>query len=273
VGATIGPLGDKAYVQLRPAVVPPQHESWPDMKILFELAKRLGFGDQFWHGDIEAGFSDQFAPSNVTMAKLRQNPGIITIDLNMEYNKYSKVDQTGHFLGFNTPSKRIEIYSSLFRERGYDPLPIWKDPIAFCFPDDDITEKYPLLLINSKVIEYCHSQHRAIAALRKRVPQPFLEINPRKAGELGINDEDQVMLETPYGSITLHAKLTDDIGYDVVCTQNGWWQGCDELSIPGHDPYSSKGANVNLLYRTDKIDPISGSLPIKGHPCNIRKVE
>jgi anaerobic selenocysteine-containing dehydrogenase len=45
VGGNIGPSGDKGYIQLRPAVVPPQHESWPDMKIMFELAKRLGQGD------------------------------------------------------------------------------------------------------------------------------------------------------------------------------------------------------------------------------------
>ena len=68
-------------------------------------------------------------------------------------------------------------------------------------------------------------------------------------------------------------RLTEGISLNVVSTQNGWWQGCEELNIPGYDPYSSKGANVNLLYRTDKIDPISGSLPIKGHPCNIRKAE
>jgi anaerobic selenocysteine-containing dehydrogenase len=271
VGAVIGPLGDKAYVQLRPAVVPPQHESWPDMKIIFELAKRLGFGDQFWNGDVEAGFDYQFAPSKITLEQLRRHPGGMTLDLNMEYNKYSKVDETGHFLGFNTPSKRIEIYSSLFKEHGYDPLPTWKDPIPYCFPNDNIAEKYPLTLINGKVIEYCHSQHRAIPALRKRVPQPFLEIHPERACELGIEDQDQVMLETPYGSITLRAKLTESIAYDVVCTQNGWWQACDELNLPGYDPYSSRGANVNLLYRTEKIDPISGSLPIKGHPCNVRK--
>jgi len=35
---------------------------------------------------------------------------------------------------------------------------------------------------------------------------------------------------------------------------------------------SSKGANVNSLYRTDKIDPISGSFPVKGYPCNVPKV-
>lgn len=271
VGANIGPLGDKAYVQLRPAVVEPQHESWPDMKIVFELAKRLGRGDVFWDGDIEAAFDFQFAPSGITIEQLRANPGGITIDLPMEYRKYSKTDDKGSFSGFPTPSKRIEIYSSTFKDHSYDPLPTWKDQLSFCFPDRNISKEYPLILINGKVIEYCHSQHRSLPSLRKRVAHPFLEIHPQRARELGCKDGDRVILETLYGSITLQAKITDSIAYEVVCTQNGWWDACHELKLPGYDPYAPGGANVNLLYSTDIIDPISGSLPIKGYPCNVRK--
>jgi len=80
-----------------------------------------------------------------------------------------------------------------------------------------------------------------------------------------------VVVETPYGSITLQAKLTDRIPYDVVCTQNGWWQSCPELNLPGYDPYSPEGANSVLLYSAENIDPLSGCLLIKGHPCNVRK--
>lgn len=272
VGVNIGPLGDKGYIQLRPAVVPPQHESWPDMKIIFELAKRLGKGDTFWGGDIEAGFNHRLAPSNVTVAQLKANPEPVTIDLTMEYRKYAKKDESGHFVGLPTPSKRVELYAMAFKEAGHDPLPSWKEPLSACFPGENIREKYPLLVINSKVVEYSHSQHRAIPSLRKRVPHPYLEINPTRAQALGIEDGHAVLLETPHGSITLTAKLTDDIAPDVVCTQNGWWQACEALDLPGYDPYSSKGANVNLLYETKNIDPISGSLPIKGYPCKVKKV-
>ena len=134
-----------------------------------------------------------------------------------------------------------------------------------------IDPKYPILFTGNKIIEYCHSQHRSIPFLRKRVPHPFLEINSEKGKELGLENGDKVVVETPYGCITLIAKLTEDIAYNVVCTQNGWWQACPELGLPGYDPYSSEGANVNLLYNTDGVDPISGSLQLKGHPCNIRK--
>ena len=271
VGVNIHPLSEKAQVQLRPAVVPPEHESWPDMKIIFELAKRLGLGDKFWDGNIEAGFNYQFAPANITVEQLRMNPGGISIDLSMEYRKYGKKDEAGNSPGFPTPSQRVEIYSSLFKDHGYEPLPVWQEPVTFRFAQTNLAEKYPLIITSAKVIEYSHSQHRALPALRKRVPHPFLEINPLTARELGANEGDWLIVETPYGSITLQAKLTEGIPPNVVCTQNGWWQACPELNLPGYDPYSSEGANLNLLHRTEEMDPISGSLPLKGHPCNVRK--
>src|SRR3990172_2201110 len=36
-----GSLDTSCHIQLRRQVVPPLHESWPDVKIIFELAKRL----------------------------------------------------------------------------------------------------------------------------------------------------------------------------------------------------------------------------------------
>jgi anaerobic selenocysteine-containing dehydrogenase len=270
IGVNRSSLSDKAFIQMRPAVVPPQYESWPDMKIIFNLAKRLGLGNRFWDGNVEAAFDYQFAPLSITVEQIRRTPGGIPVSLPMQYRKYRNKDDAGNFIGFPTPSKRVEIYSAIFKEHGYEPLPTWKAPAIL--KRADIAENYPLILTSSKVVEFCHSQHRALPSLRKRVPHPFLEINVTKASELGLKERDWVIVETPYGSITLQAKLTDGIPYNVICTQNGWWQSCPELKLPGYDPYSSEGANVILLYSAENIDPISGCLLIKGHPGNVRKV-
>lgn len=273
VKADFKPLRARTHVQLRPAVVPPQHESWPDMKIIFELAKKLGLGDKFWDGDIEAAFNYQLAPSHITVEQLRMNPGGISLDLPAEYQKYSKKDATGKFSGFPTPSKRVELYSQVFKDHGYHPLPIWEEPVISRFARTNLAGKYPLILISEKPAPFCHAQHRALPSLRKVAPYPYLEINPLKAREIPCQDEDWIILESPHGSITLQAKVTDKVPYNVICTQHGWWQGCPELNLPGFDPYSPEGANVNLLYTTEEKDPISGCLPIKGYPCNIRKKE
>jgi anaerobic selenocysteine-containing dehydrogenase len=261
------------HVQLREPVIPPQHDSWPDMKVIFEMSKRLGLGDRFWDGDIESAFNFMVAPSNITIEQLRRNPGGISLNLRLEYEKYAKKDSSGRFLGFDTPSKRVELYSQVFKEHGHDPLAVWKEPPTFHFARTDLASKYPLILINVKLLQYSHGQHRAIPSLRKAVPYPFVEINITKASELGIEPGERVILESPHGNITLRAEPTDVVPYNVVSTQHGWWQECQDLDLPGFDPYSKDGANVNLLHGTEEIDVISGSLPLKGYPCNIRKNE
>src|SRR5581483_5229938 len=52
----------KLHVQYRPAVVEPLGERRSDTWIIFELAKRLGLGENFWHGDIEAAYEHELAP-------------------------------------------------------------------------------------------------------------------------------------------------------------------------------------------------------------------
>ena len=70
------------------------------------------------------------------------------------------------------------------------------------------------------------------------------------------------------------AKVTDKIVSGVVCCTFGWWQGCPQLGIPPLDPFGSEGANFSLLVNGyEENDPISGSIPIHGYLCSIKKAE
>src|SRR5207237_9263609 len=44
----------QSLIQLRTALVPPPGEARPDTAIVFDLAGRLGLGEQFWNGEIDA---------------------------------------------------------------------------------------------------------------------------------------------------------------------------------------------------------------------------
>jgi anaerobic selenocysteine-containing dehydrogenase len=54
------------YVQLRPAIVLPRGEARADIDVVFDLAVRLGLGDHFWNGDVEAALAHHLAPSGLT---------------------------------------------------------------------------------------------------------------------------------------------------------------------------------------------------------------
>ena len=50
------PIETMAHIQFREAAVPPLHERRSDVEIVFGLAQRLGFGAEFWDGDIDAAY-------------------------------------------------------------------------------------------------------------------------------------------------------------------------------------------------------------------------
>ncbi len=253
-------------LQWREPVAVPRDESKDELWIIFELARRLGFSDDFWDGKLDAAFESMLAPLDIELEDLKKADGGIFVQGPRDYQKYKKD-------GFGNMSGRVELFSQHLKDIGQAPVPEWRNPCDIFQAAGIQTSDYPFLLINSKLRGYCHSQHRAIPSLRKLNPYPFLEINEKKAKKMGIAQGDPVALETVYGKITLQARLSNSIAQDVVCTQHGWWQACPELGLPGNDVFSSSGANVNLLYKNDFTDPISGSVHMRGFPCKINKLK
>lgn len=260
------------WVQLRPRVIPPLYESRSDLEIIFDLAKRLGVGEHFFGGDIEAAFNHQLAPSGLTVQQLRAHPMGMRFAAQTRYQKYAELDpQTGHPRGFRTPTRKIEIYSTTFAKAGYDPLPVYQEPGEGPASCPNATQEYPLMLTFFRVVQFCDEQHRNIPRLRRPATEPFLEIHPQTATAVGITDGEWVIVETVTGRVKLKAKFRDSLHPQVVATQYGWWQGCKELGCPGYDPFGPEGANANLLVPNEAIDPISGSVPHRSQKCRVRK--
>ncbi len=259
------------FVQLRKRIVPPLHESRPDMEIIFELAKRLGLGDQFWDGDIRAAFDAQLAPTGLSVKDLEENPAGIQVDVPVKHHKYREPNpETGRPRGFKTATGRVELYLESFLEKGQPPTPKFEPPLP---AGADDPESYTLTMITAKVLEFCHGQHRAIPSLRKLRPDPQVDIHPRTAGALGVSDGEWVRLKTPQGSVRVRARVTDAIRLDVVCTQHGWWQECKELELPGYDAFSESGANLNRIIGSGVVDPVSGATPNRSSRCRIERLD
>jgi len=262
------------WAQLRPAVVQPLHESRSDLTIIFDLAKRLGLAQYFFDGDLDAAFNYQLAPSGLTTQKLRENRIGMSADTRTRYQKYAEIDpQTDRAQGFNTPTRKMEIYSTSFAGAGYPPLPGCAALNDNSDGYSDVAEEYPMVLTFFRLVQFCDQQHRNIPRLRRQVREPFLEIHPNTAADLNIKVGEWVTLETPVASIRLKTKFAAFLDPRVVCTQYGWWQECKELGLGGYDPFGPEGANANRLTLNDLTDPISGSVPHRSQRCRVRKLE
>ncbi|MDR5694789.1 MAG: molybdopterin-dependent oxidoreductase [Armatimonadota bacterium] len=75
--------------------------------------------------------------------------------------------------------------------RDYTPFPTWRKPTMEGSPPE-----YDLYLISYKLIEFKQSRSSQIPLLAELAPRQWLEINPKTARARGINDGDEVWVES-----------------------------------------------------------------------------
>ncbi len=253
------------HVQLRPRMTDPVGESRSDTEVVFELAGRLGMGADFFNGRIEDGWDHQLAPLGLTAAQLREQPGGVDLPLRTEYRKYADLAENGAVAGFATPTRRVELYSERLAEHGYPAVPAAEPPV----PD----ARHPLVLTCAKNGYFCHSQHRGISSLRKRSPEPAVDLSAELAAERGIEDGQWVRITTASADVRMRARIDPALHRDVVVAEYGWWQPAPDLALPGSDPLEDGGTNYNLLVGDDAHDPVSGSVPLRSTFCDVRPDE
>jgi anaerobic selenocysteine-containing dehydrogenase len=236
---------------LRTPVIEPLGESWPDWKLWFELAKRLGFGEYFPWDHVEDALAHFLEPSGITIQGLKDDSRGMFWG-NQDVVKRYKFRQEG----FPTPSGKVEIYSERLAQMGYDPLPTYHEPAESPVSQPEVSKEYPLIYTTgARIKEFTHSQHRNIPRLRKMHPDPLMDINPDDAGKLGIREGDMVLAESPRGKARFKAHVTPDILPRVVHMEAGW----------GGD------ANINFLTQDENLDPISGYPAFRSGLCRVRK--
>jgi anaerobic selenocysteine-containing dehydrogenase len=271
IGFEVSPEA-QSLVQLRRQVVEPRGEARSDTEIVFDLARRLGLGAHFWEGDIEAAYRNRLSPSGIALETLREDPKGVRVPLKPRYRKFAE-QKDGVPQGFNTPTRKIELYSETMLNHGYSPLPEYEEPLVSPLTRPDLVERFPLILTCAKHILFCESQHRALPSLRRQALDPEVELHPAAAAERGIGPGDWVRVDTPDGSIRARARLNDSLEPHVVCGQHGWWQACSDIGAPGYDPFGPDGANFNLIIGSEAIDPVSGSVPHRAYLCQIHRAD
>ena len=249
VGYVYGVTSGMPYILLRKKVIEPLWECWPDWKFWCELGRRMGYEDLFpWQTDEEV-IEHWLKPTGLTIKQLsEQNPeGVFFAD-----KKYDMC-QKGEF---NTPSRKIEIYSQTLAEYGYDPLPVHIEPSQSPISCPDLIKEYPLILTTgARALEYTHTQMRNVSQLQQSAPEPMAEIHPDTAMKYGIVDGDTIAVETRKGQIKIKVRTTEDLAPGVVSIPHGWAQ-----------------ANANLLTELEPRDPVTGYTELKALLCRIRKI-
>jgi anaerobic selenocysteine-containing dehydrogenase len=259
----------QSLVQMRAPLVSPVGEARSDIEVIFDLASRLGLGEHFFDGDVNAGWAHQLEPSGVTLEALRADPAGIRLPLDTRHRKYAAAGDDGVPAGFATPTGRIELYAEGFLDVGQPPVPTFTEPALSPRSRPDLAGEFPLVLTCSKSLYFCETQHRQIASLRRHVPDPQVELHPDTAAARGIAEGDWVEIATPKGRVRARSAFDSTLAPDVVCGQHGWFEPCEELDLPSHPPFGPGSANLNLVLSQIPSDPISGSSPLRAQVCEV----
>lgn len=231
------------YVQLSEQAIEPCGEARSNVWLFSQLAQRMGFTEPCFRDTVD----DLIAQALCTADPERQHPwmaGITAETLQAaggaQRLRFEEEKSGQRFLPFaqgpfETPSGRIELYSSALAAQGADPLP------AFCPAPESrhipASERYPLEFLGRKGDHYMNSTfinlpgHRAMESAHNGV----LEIHSEDAVPRGIADGDTVEIFNDRGSLALRAHVNGSVRPGVVAARLNW----NKLSEGGH--------NVNLL--------------------------
>ena len=188
-------------VQLMRPVEKVHENTKHDLDILTEVGTRL-FGDPFDFGDVEAVFEElrQVCPSYHGMTYDALD------EAGIQWPCYEPGDEGDQYLyedGFETDSGLGQIEGVRHQE-----------------PEETPDEEYPLILTTARLEEHYNTgtMSRRSPTLKRQYPGNFVDVHPNDAERYGIEDGQEVRLESRRGEITVEAHVTEDIKEGSVWT-------------------------------------------------------
>jgi ferredoxin-nitrate reductase len=267
---------DRSVNYLQKAVEPPG-EARSDLDIFVDVANRLGFKDR--DGKPLVAFCEPRDAFNEWRKVSKGRPcdySGMTYELIVEHGAIRWPCNEAHPHGterlyedlrFPTGIDECESYGADFLTGNKHTRADYKriDPKGKAFlrpahwrlqPNPPSTE-FPFVLSTGRVVYHFHTRTKTgrSAALNRRVPHAYVEINPQDAERLGIGFGDLVEVTSPHGIWEGPAMVIDS-------TRPG------ELFIPFHFGHGTQAANQHTWYARD---PVSQQPQFKSSPVNIRR--
>ncbi|MGA3127338.1 MAG: molybdopterin-dependent oxidoreductase [Candidatus Korobacteraceae bacterium] len=246
-------------IAARQKAIEPPPECRDDVQIAIDLVRRLPWANRkYLPWESTAEFNDfRVRGMGMTFEEFKQKGYVSPTP---QYRQYKEK-------GVNTPTGKIELFSTIFDKYGYEALPVYVEPPQSPVSTPELLKDYPYILVTGgRTIEYYLSSGRQIEPLRKRMPDPLFEMHPETARQEKLEDGDWVWVETPLVKgerVRLRVKTTTDFDPRVVHAQHGWW--FPENAAPDHGCFES---NINAVLTDDPPrEPICGSVPLRGTLC------
>lgn len=258
----ISMTGDYSSAHIVPMVqaVEKQNEAVDDYKVFVDLSKQFGVADQFTENKTEMEWIEQFYNSAVQSAKGRGvtlpsfkdfwNHGapiqFKPTDESINWVRYGDFREDPLINPLGTPSGKIEIYSKVIEEMGYDdcpPHPTWMEPVEWLGMEDKKAEfavvtTHPPYRLHSQL---ANTSLRSKYAVNDREP---VWINDQDAKAKQIKSGDVVRIFNERGHLLAGAVVTKDVLAGSIRLCEGAWYDPVEK---GKEKSLCKNGSVNVL--------------------------
>lgn len=237
------PRWREPFVAIRQPVVKPMYNSKPSWWIAKELGRRLGLGDTFPYDDFAEVIEDQLKQMGSSIKDINEKGGVLT--------RPPKKDNT---LKFNTPSKKVELYSQWLKGVGHDPIP------KFVPPKEPPEGFYRLLF--GRTPQHTFTRTTNNPELYDLYSENSVWVNRRICELHGLKDGQYVVLISSMGarSQPIKVRATERVREDSVYMVHGFGRRDRRLRRS-----YGKGASDNALLLDYAVDPIMGGT---GHHVN-----
>lgn len=196
----------------------PPGEARPDWAIIAEVGKRLGFADKFPFTNSAEVYAEYVQltrgricdMSGISHDRLRQHGPLqwpLAADSPSSAANHSPTKRLYTDWQFPTPDGRARF--GAYHSRGLaEPV----DPA------------YPFVLTTGRLYGHWHTQTRTgrIEKIRQMHPNPFIEMNPRDAENLGVQEGDWVEVRSRRGMARFPVKLTRFIATGTAFVPIHW---------------------------------------------------
>ena len=216
-------------VILRRAALKPPKDARLDWKILCDLAALLGKKEKFTYKCAQEIFEEL---RKATKGGIADYTGITYQRIEKEKGVFWPCPSRSHP---GTP--RMFVNGTFHHQNGKARV----TPITNHFPKERTDEEFPLTLTTGRILLHYQTgvQTRITPELNKTA-EPFLEIHPTTACEIGLVDRGMARISSRRGEMVLQVKFSPGIREDTVFVPFHWegTQSINQLTLPELDPHS-----------------------------------
>ena len=236
-------------IALRMPAAEPKYNSKPDWWIVKQLAHKMGFDAYFKWKDIDEFLDWKLKKMNSSLAEMQK------IGLKKYPRETELYFAENEEIQFNTVSGKIELYSTLFEQSGFDAMPKYT---AHPEPPEGFYH-----LIYGRAPMHTFSRTSNNPNLTDLMKENCIWINSKVAKNWQIKNNQYIWLKNQDGAIStfpIKARITERISWNAVYMVHGFGHSDKKLSRA-----YGKGASDSEMITNVMTDPIMGGTGMRGN--------